>query len=505
MIERKRSRVAMLALMIVALPGSIASARMPGVSASPAGTYDLAGRRLQIGTPTSTPVAKGTIRVQVSVTVTNTGAHSFVVRPADFAILTSEGDIFGQSPTPTPATASLSGTIAPTVSGSGWLTFTLPTAAAAGATLLYAPVGQNIGATFPLALNSTSVPAAPTSSSSASIQEYPLAGGVGEPWGTAIDSSGNVWFAEAGCDIEQTCSSSTPPGQIGEFIPSTKSLHFYTLPNVSGNQPIFVVIDGSGNIWFTTPHNSMIGEFKLSSRSFAGQWKVTSGTGPWDLIIQNGAIWYTEHWASAVGRFNMTTHAYRDFPTPTASSNPYGIWGHDPLNSHLIWFTENNSSVARIAALDTSNSNKISEYLIRAQLSGVNLTPHAITVDASGNVWWTEGWVRAIGKLVPSQATPGQCGTSSGDCSGVTEYYLPGTPSTCNSSHVSGITRQGTSQLWVDDSLSAQVGSFSFATSQFTLYNLSNCNAHPHDGLDFRGNYHLWWDEEFANTLGELS
>jgi streptogramin lyase len=334
--------------------------------------------------------------------------------------------------------------------------------------------------------------------------EYSLPGGVGDPWGSATDSAGNVWFAEPGCDFGPTCPSATPPGQLGELQVGTGTLVFYTLPKITGNQPIFVALDAAGNVWFTTPNNSRIGEFNPTTQTFVGQWPVTAGSGPWDLTFNNGEIWYTEHFVSAVGRFDPTTHAFTDFPTPSASSNPYGIAANDPVNGNLIWFTENNSSVARIAVVDTGNNNAISEYLVRAHLPS-NLTPHLIALDAQGDPWWTEGWVRDIGKLVPAQATPGQCGAASGDCLGMTEYALPAPPPGCSNSHVSGIAIQSSQTIWMDDSLSAQFGSFDPSAQQFTLYNLSNCGAHPHDGLNVDPSSNPWWDEEFANQLGELT
>jgi streptogramin lyase len=336
------------------------------------------------------------------------------------------------------------------------------------------------------------------------FSEHTLASSAQDPWGTAVDSSGNVWFAAAGCDFGQNCSSTTPPGQIGEIVATTQAINFYTLPNLSGNQPCFVALDGSGNVWFTTPNNAMIGEFNPSTHTFVGQWSVTSGSGPWDLTVSNGKIWYTEHYVSAVGEFDPSTNTYSDFQTPTGNSNPYGIVANDPVNANLIWFTENNGSVARIAVLDTGNNNAISEYLIRSQLPGSNLTPHLIALDTQGDPWWTEGWTRDIGKLIPLQATAGQCGTTSGDCLGVTEYALPNAGS-CSSSHVSGIAVQGTQFVWLDDSLAAQVASFDPTAQQFTMYDLTNCGAHPHDGLNLDASTNVWWDEEFANDLGELT
>ncbi|HEX9036390.1 MAG TPA: hypothetical protein VF808_05310 [Ktedonobacterales bacterium] len=326
--------------------------------------------------------------------------------------------------------------------------------------------------------------------------------GHGDPWGTALDASGNLWFAEAGCDFAPTCSSTTAPGQIGEIPAGSSTPILYTLPNITGNQPIFVALDASGNVWFTTPNNSMIGEFNPATKSFAGQWAVTAGSGPWDLAFNNGKIWYTEHLVSSVGEFDPATHTFQDFATPSASAYPYGITSGDPLNANLVWFTENNTNVSRIASIDVTTG-AITEYLIRASV-GVGLTPHLISVDAQGHVWWSEGWIRAIGTLTRSLATPGQCGATSGDCAGVTEYALPASTNSCSGSHVSGLAIQGGgTAIWTDDSLAGQVGYYSPTAGTYTLYNIS-C-PHPHDGLNMGTGTTVWWDEEFANALGRYN
>jgi hypothetical protein len=60
------------------------------------------------------------------------------------------------------------------------------------------------------------------------------------------------------------------------------------------------------------------------------------------------------------------------------------------------------------------------------------------------------------------------------------------------------------SRIWPDDSLSNQVGTYTPATNQFALDNLT-CGVHPHDGLNLDPTLHVWWDEEFNNSLGELT
>jgi streptogramin lyase len=193
----------------------------------------------------------------------------------------------------------------------------------------------------------------------------------------------------------------------------------------------------------------------------------------------------------------MTAHTHQDFATPSANSNPYGL----TASGSNIWFTENNSSVDRVAVLNTS-TDTIAEYPIVLPTSG---TPHMIVMGPSGHPWWTEGWSGTIATLNPSAATPGSCGVSAGVCHGITRYALPASTACSGGTHVSGITyRPLTNLVWLDDSLTAQVGAFNPTRAHFNLTTLSNCNAHPHDGLSLNGAGDVWFDEEFGNAIGEL-
>jgi streptogramin lyase len=442
--------------------------------------------------------ARGIVKADLAVTLDNVGRNSLVVSAADFA-LSAQGDIFSAQAWNARQRRVKIGSKHSRVFR---LTFTLPRAATKQLALFYRPANTRESGSIPLN-GSPRLTGRARSASSASTGQPTIntfnTGGVGEPWGTAIDGAGNVWFAEPGCDFAPTCAANTPPGQIGEIKASSHAIVLYTLPNISGNQPIFLAFDGSGNLWFTTPNNSMIGEFDPLTGLFVGQWSVTAGSGPWDLTFAGGKVWYTEHLVSAVGSFNPSNHAHRDFQTPTANSNPYGV----AANGSLIWFTENNSSVDRVAALDTANKNVISEYPIVLPVSG---TPHLITIDARGKPWWTEGFSNTIATLNPAVATPGQCGTTSGTCKGIQRFQAPA-PATCSTfgTHASGIAFQGSGNLiWFDNSLTAQVGSFSLASKAFAMNTLSSCGAHPHDGLAVDGAGNVWFDEEFANAMGEL-
>src|ERR1700736_1149216 len=88
-------------------------------------------------------------------------------------------------------------------------------------------------------------------SSISSVTDYYVPGTF--PWGTAFDSSGRVWVAMPGCDPSPSCSSSTPPGKLGLFDPTTSTWTTTVSLPAGYGQPLFVAIDGAGKVWFTMP------------------------------------------------------------------------------------------------------------------------------------------------------------------------------------------------------------------------------------------------------------
>ncbi|HAG98202.1 MAG TPA: hypothetical protein DDW33_11665 [Ktedonobacter sp.] len=341
--------------------------------------------------------------------------------------------------------------------------------------------------------------------SSPTIRETTLPSPI--PWGVSFDASGNVWVAEPGCDPTPICSPQQAPGNIAQYNRQNFSLvQNYAEPGGYA-PPLFLAVDTNGAIWFTEPSINAIGE--LMPNNGNPTWKQyivpTPNASPYDLTFdQAGNLWFTEFTASKIGEFNPATQVFTETPTPTPNSNPYGIVGPDS-NTGAIWFTENNSAVSQIGRFTpplsgTLSTTSIDEYLTKSRN---NSTPHLITFDHKGNIWWTEGFDATIGSLAISQAV-------SGTSNGVAEYPVPqpqcASGSNCGS-HISGIAVDSAGTVWFDDSLSSRIGSYVPTTGTFTMTVIeggTDSNAHPHDGLAVDASNTIWFTEEFADKLGEV-
>ncbi|GAC1300255.1 MAG: hypothetical protein NVSMB27_40640 [Ktedonobacteraceae bacterium] len=325
------------------------------------------------------------------------------------------------------------------------------------------------------------------------------------PWGISFDNHGSAWVAEPGCDPAPTCNPSQSPA-IAQYSSQNFSLiQNYTEP-AGYSAPLFLAADAGGHIWFTEPAINAIGELDPGNGNPTwNQFFVpTSNAMPYDLTFDlSGNIWFTELNASKIGEFNPITHQFAETPTPTPGSKPYGIAGPDPSTGSL-WFTENNSTVSRIGRFTpplsgTLSTNSIDEYLTQARS---NSTPHLITFDHHGNIWWTEGFDGNIGSLAINQAV-------NDSANGVTEYAVPQpqcAPGGNCGTHISGIAVDSSGTVWFDDSLSSRIGSYVPSTGTFSMTVIAGgtgSNAHPHDGLAIDANDNIWFTEEFASRLGE--
>ncbi|HEY0753983.1 MAG TPA: hypothetical protein VGD98_08495 [Ktedonobacteraceae bacterium] len=329
------------------------------------------------------------------------------------------------------------------------------------------------------------------------------------PWGLTQDHAGHIWVAEPECspgDISaQPFCSQTIQGNLIEYASSGFSAHTRPLRVAAEpagySSPFFALADASDNIWFSEPVTNALGE--LDRQGHWHQWTVsTPRANPFALAFDRaGHLWFTEPGISALGEFIPATQRFLAFRTPTGNSVPYGITGPDPFSGSL-WFTENSSHVHRIGRFTPGTSGisgRIHEYVAPASN---NNTPHMLTFDQRGSIWWSEGWDGRLGQLVIGQARDN---TSAG----ISEHSIPAPRCPANSNcgvHISGIAAASNGTIWFDDSLSSRIGSYT-PGSGFALYTIDGSpasNAHPHDGLSVDRAGHIWVNAVYANQLIEL-
>ena len=246
------------------------------------------------------------------------------------------------------------------------------------------------------------------------LLEWPVPTGSAQLGGISADSSGRIWFTEnssarlglldpgtnkiyewGGVSAN---SRNIVTGRAGAFGGSSNRIYFAEyganriafLDNVTGflneltefggltgSNPVSVAVDNLGNIWFTesgTPTSQgYIGEL-------SGISTPTSGSATAQLI-----------------EWPLPAFSSGGFPGSTCKCQPWGIYVNQTSASSssspdtYVWFTEKTGGTGgagAIGRLQVSTNTLTMWDLGASPLSGIH-GPTDITVDSSGNVYWT--------------------------------------------------------------------------------------------------------------------
>jgi len=305
------------------------------------------------------------------------------------------------------------------------------------------------------------------------------------PWGIALDyKHGFVWVAEPGCTPNPKCPS-IMQGNLSQYAISDGK--FITDFNEPGgfSSPLFVVLDGAGNVWFTEPSTDSLGEYNQLDNSWH-QWYLKQGSSPFDLTFDaNGNLWFTEFGTNDIGFLDPRTNRIVENPIPTPASDPYGITV-DPHGT--VWFAENAAGIGQIGSFTPTRTGiiKVTEHSVSVQ------RPHMITSDRDGNIWFSGGFGGDIGEFKPRSANNIDFVVDQGTCS---------SSATCPGTHISGIAVDSNDNVWFTDANSQRVGYLLPATGRVVVQTLQGSNAHPYDGLVVDSSDRVWFTEEFGLSL----
>ena len=249
---------------------------------------------------------------------------------------------------------------------------------------------------------------------------------VSGPNDVAIDSSGAVFFTEGNNN------------KIGRLVPSTNTVtewaNFF-----GGLEPRQIAVHSSGDVYFLAPNGierlvpgtntftrwttiPQPGGFNLgmavdstgdvysvsggsvirlaTSTNAVTSWAVPGiapFTGLSDLIILSGNIYFTYDAGNKIGKLEPSTNTVTLWSIPTPSSLPKGMTVDSSGN---IYFTESATSANKIGRL-VPGTNTFTEWSLPTLGSGTQ----GIAADSSDNIYFEEGFNAKIGRLVPGTNT----------------------------------------------------------------------------------------------------
>ncbi|HEY5315212.1 MAG TPA: BACON domain-containing carbohydrate-binding protein, partial [Pirellulales bacterium] len=288
----------------------------------------------------------------------------------------SDTDMLGMTPAGGAWTAS---------SNSSWLHVTGGNASGTGAkTVVFSfdanPAASARAGTLTIAGQTLTVTQAGTSYVAANSVTTLVGSGLNNPIPVAVDSSGNVYFANASS------------GTVQEWVAATNSV--VTLVSSGLSSPKGVAVDASGNVYIADRDHNAIKEWVAATSTVIT--KVSSGlNSPIGVAVDSSGNIYVSNYAGDT----ITEWVAATSTVISLASGLNGPAGLSVDGSGNVYFADsNNNLVKEWVAATNSVTTLIS--------SGLNL-PQDVAIDGSGNLYIADynnnavkEWVAATGSVV---------------------------------------------------------------------------------------------------------
>ena len=203
-------------------------------------------------------------------------------------------------------------------------------------------------------------------------------GGLDYPWGIAIDSSDNVWVVNNGTNGPLTVLD--PLGGILSGADGITTGGLFV--------PVNIAIDGTGDVWVPDDPSNKLSEF--SSSGVANASSPFSGGGmdtPYYITVdKSNDIWVSNSSAAQLSEFSSSG-------SPITGSSGYpatNLQGQNIVSDTggNIWVTSTSPGSGGIFEFNSSGQVSANSPIT----SGGGLSaPQGIAIDASGDVWVTNG------------------------------------------------------------------------------------------------------------------
>ena len=259
-------------------------------------------------------------------------------------------------------------------------------------------------------------------------------------------------------------------------ITSDGTVTKFTIPESNAN-PQSLAIDNTGMIWFVTETH------KLGSMTQAGVFGTMHGTFPYtynrDVAYYSGSIYIAE--GSDTG-----TNYITEYKISANTMNPHGITTKSCSVSTLtidvsgnVWFTESASSklgrMTQAYAFEEWDTPSTPSQAI------------GITVDNNGDIWFGEYGNDKIVKFTTS-----------------TELFKEHAIPTSGARPVGITTNAVTGDIWFTEEVANKIGRFKQDTQQITEYEIPTASSHPYGIVSDSSGDNIWFTEYFGNRIGKL-
>jgi len=194
-----------------------------------------------------------------------------------------------------------------------------------------------------------------------------------------IDNDGKIWYTD------------TPNSKIGFFDPSTEKFENIDLPIKS--VPVFTETDFKNNIWIALADKNILLKYEQDTKKFT-EFKISDAplSGPTALILdKSGNIWFTEAQAGKIGVINPDTGKSKEFVPENSLKEPTALFFD---NNGDLWISEHTGPT--ITKFDTTL-----ETFEQIPVLDPNALPFGMTSDNFGNIWIGQHTIDKLGIYDP--------------------------------------------------------------------------------------------------------
>lgn len=297
---------------------------------------------------------------------------------------------------------------------------------------------------------------------------------------------------------------------------STTFVKEYTIPTVCTN-PLAVVTDYDGNVWFAQTNTGKIAKFDPNAESFTEfdnpLWPKNGHSMIWGIDYSpDGSLWFTDEAYDSVWRFSIQDEKYQRIGYPSEGNSLPQKLKVDGSQIVINDFTGN-----KITFLDPTQSSDSLRYLSLPSPVNGSVTGD-FAIDTDNNVWYTNWLFQQGGVLIKfdQEGYRNSISNISGSTLPPLDYIeifqLPSELLTPNGVAISD------GMIWLADTSSSAVFNFDPTTQQFTQYITSDPKVSTYGNstgliqspisrpywIKVNSDGHLVFNEQTANSIAIL-